>query len=135
MIPAKITAPRGLAAAIRSKRGQKLLRDLLGALDAMPEKLLIASDFVWPDGKCCALGALGLTRGMDSEYMQSMGVDCLVDFSKAARAFAAPPSLIEWIMRENDLGMGAQRMNRSEAQKQRWIYMRALVASKITAAE
>ena len=129
MIPEKRTAIPGLEAAIRGKRGQVLLRDLLAALDEMPEKLLIASDFVWPDGKCCALGALGLSRGMDSEDLNALGGDV----AKAARAFAAPPSLIEAIQRENDAGPWVGRRT-YQFQHNRWIYMRAWVASKITAA-
>ena len=128
MTPAKITAPRGLEAAISGKRGQVLLRDLLAALDAMPEKLLIASDFVWPDGKCCALGALGLARGMNSEDLNALGNNLV----KTAREFAAPPSLIVAIWRENDAGPCVGRRT-YQFQNSRWIYMRAWVASKITA--
>lgn len=50
--------------AIRGKRGQRLLRDMLAALDAMPVKELIAEDLE-RDGRVCALGALGNARGMD----------------------------------------------------------------------
>jgi len=50
--------------AIRGKRGQKLLTDMLAALDAMPEKRLIASELQTPKGEVCALGALGVFRRM-----------------------------------------------------------------------
>lgn len=57
---------RGMvASATRGKRGQTLLRDMLSALDAMPEKKLIANDLVATDGCVCALGALGKARGID----------------------------------------------------------------------
>jgi hypothetical protein len=49
---------------IRGKRGQALLRDLLTALDAMPEKRLIANELE-ADGEVCALGAAGRYRGID----------------------------------------------------------------------
>jgi hypothetical protein len=45
-----------VANATRGKRGQRLLRELLAALDAMPEKRLIRGKFVAPDG-VCLLGA------------------------------------------------------------------------------
>ncbi len=54
-----------VASAIRGKRGQRLLRDLLAALDAMPEKRLIAHELQDESGEVCALGACGRARGMD----------------------------------------------------------------------
>ena len=40
--------------AIRGKRGQAFLREMLVALDAMPEKRLIAGELVTPTGEVCA---------------------------------------------------------------------------------
>ncbi len=55
-----------VASAIRGKRGQKLLRDLIEGLDALPEKVLIAERLQEPETGCvCALGAVGLKRGID----------------------------------------------------------------------
>lgn len=53
-----------VASAMRGKRGQKLLRELLAALDAMPEKRLIAQELVDDDGEVCALGAAGRKIGV-----------------------------------------------------------------------
>ncbi len=53
-----------VASAIRGKRGQKLLRDLLAALDAMPEKRLTQNVLI-EEGEVCALGAVGRARGLD----------------------------------------------------------------------
>jgi hypothetical protein len=50
---------------IRGKRGQKLLTDLLRALDQMPEKKLIANELETSNGELCALGVLGKARGLD----------------------------------------------------------------------
>jgi hypothetical protein len=50
--------------AIRGKRGQRLLRDLVRALEAMPVKELIP-DELESNGQVCALGAVGLRRGLD----------------------------------------------------------------------
>lgn len=52
-----------VASAIRGRRGQQLLKDLLAALDAMPEKCLVRMDLVNADG-VCALGAVGKARGV-----------------------------------------------------------------------
>jgi len=54
-----------VASAIRGARGQKFLRDLLAALDAMPVKRLIRDDLENEDGEVCAIGALGKARGID----------------------------------------------------------------------
>ena len=54
-----------VASAIRGKRGQKFFRDLIAALDAMPEKELIDGELKDADGCVCALGALGSARGVD----------------------------------------------------------------------
>jgi hypothetical protein len=51
--------------AINGKRGQKFLRDLLAALDAKPEKTLVAHALVTEDGNHCALGVIGRLRGID----------------------------------------------------------------------
>src|SRR4051812_16800179 len=53
-----------LKSALRGKRGQSFLRALIEALDAMPEKRLIR-DALHANGEVCALGALGLKRGVD----------------------------------------------------------------------
>ena len=50
--------------AIRGKRGQAFLAEMLEALDAMPEKRLIANDLRDRDGEVCALGAVGVKRRM-----------------------------------------------------------------------
>lgn len=54
-----------VASATRGKRGQRLFRDLLAALDAMPEKALITGDLETKEGDVCALGSLGKARGID----------------------------------------------------------------------
>ena len=53
-----------VASAMRGKRGQKLLRDCLAALDEMPEKRLIKGELVDPEGQVCLLGAAGRKRNI-----------------------------------------------------------------------
>lgn len=48
--------------AVRSERGQKVLTELLTALDAMPEHRLIRGDWCDTGGDVCALGALHVYR-------------------------------------------------------------------------
>ncbi|MBS1725000.1 MAG: hypothetical protein JSS66_18835 [Armatimonadetes bacterium] len=54
-----------MASAMRGKRGQTFFRDLIAALDAMPEKKLVSHVFEYQDGSVCALGALAKVRGID----------------------------------------------------------------------
>lgn len=53
-----------VASAIRGERGQAMLRELLQALDEMPDKRLYAGSFATADGEFCALGVLGARRGV-----------------------------------------------------------------------
>lgn len=52
-----------VASAIRGRRGQKFLRDLVSALDAMPERRLVEGAFETEAGVCAA-GAVGRLRGV-----------------------------------------------------------------------
>jgi len=53
-----------VTSSMRGKRGQQLFKDLIEALDAMPEKKLIAEKLQADEG-VCALGCVGVKRGMD----------------------------------------------------------------------
>lgn len=66
-----------VASAARGRRGQRFFRDLIEALDAMPEKRLVAESFVDSDGECCTLGALARHRGIDvSDIDPDWGSEC-----------------------------------------------------------
>lgn len=56
---------------IRGRRGQAFIRELISALDAMPVKELAANLFVEESegGKCCAMGAVALARGLPRERL------------------------------------------------------------------
>lgn len=62
--------------AIRGKRGQTLLRELLAALDAMPNKQLVAGELE-AEGQFCALGVVGHARGMDLSNIDTYDVESL----------------------------------------------------------
>jgi hypothetical protein len=65
-----------VASATRGKRGQALLRELLTALDAMPDKRLVAGDLE-ADGQYCALGLVGQARGMDLAAIDTYDIESL----------------------------------------------------------
>ncbi len=107
-----------VASAIRGRRGQEFLKDLLLALDAMPQKALIAHELEREDGQVCALGSLGKARRMN---MQALDPDEPDDI---AAAFGIAPPLAQEIVHINDEAYGVSR-------EQRWKIMRDWVASNI----
>lgn len=66
-----------VSSALRGKRGQRFLAELVAALDALPEKRLVEGALE-KDGEVCALGALGKARGVylgeiDTEDYEELG--------------------------------------------------------------
>lgn len=82
-------------AAIKGKRGQAMLRELRDALDAMPDKRLIANELE-SNGDYCALGALGAKRGVE---LHALDPD---DYDAVAKTFGIAPALAREIVSEND---------------------------------
>lgn len=85
-----------VASATKGRRGQQLLKDLLVALDEMPEKKLITDSLIEKDGAVCALGALGKKRGIDMS-----GIDP-ENYDKVANTFGIASPLAQEIMYMND---------------------------------
>lgn len=108
-----------VASAIRGKRGQSLLRDLLAALDAMPEKVLVISEYETKEGDVCTLGALGKSRGIE---MQGFDPE---DYDGWAHTFSVAPQLVQEITYLNDEG------SYNETPEHRWKRMRDWVFAQI----
>lgn len=85
-----------VASAIRGKRGQKLLRDMRDALDAMTDKRLIAGDLVTSDGECCAIGSVAIARNLDVKNIDPEAPE------EVAEAFDVAEQLVREIAYEND---------------------------------
>ena len=109
-----------VASAIRGKRGQALLREMITALDAMPDKRLIASELI-KDGEVCALGCIGRSRGLE---MQDMDPD---DHDQLGAVFNVAPQLIAEIEFINDESWGAA------TPEARWMKMRKWAQSHLKA--
>ncbi len=109
-----------VASAIRGKRGQGLLRELLAALDAMPEKALVTSEYETEQGEVCTLGALGKARGIE---MKGFDPD---DYDGWANTFDVAHQLVQEITFLNDEGWY------NETPEQRWQRMRKWVAAQIS---
>lgn len=107
-----------VASAIRGKRGQNLLKDLVEALDAMPEKKLIREELKTAEGQNCALGVLGAKRGIDLTLVDPK------DYETVAEIFDIAEQLALEIVYEND----EVSLNKPE---ERWKHMREWAASKI----
>lgn len=107
--------------AIRGRRGQRCLREMLAALDAMPVKRLIAGELE-KAGEVCALGALGRARGIDMTGLDPE------DAETVAPAFDIAEPLAREIVFEND-EVGS--FYGTETPEQRFQRMREWAASQI----
>ncbi len=75
--------------ALRGQRGQAFLRELGEALDAMPEKSLIAGELINDQGACCAIGAVFKSRALDVGGVDYDDPDSVAKTIGVARAMAA----------------------------------------------
>lgn len=75
--------------AIHGKRGQRFLRELAAALDAMPEKLLISGELINGEGGCCAIGSVCQARGLDVSGIDYEDAETVAKLIGVARSMAA----------------------------------------------
>ena len=106
--------------AIRGKRGQSTLKEILAAMDALPVKRLIKNDLQSKTGEFCTLGVLGNARGID---MASLDPD---NREGVAAVFDTAPALAAEIFYEND-----ECCWLDETPERRFERMRRWVASNI----
>ena len=78
------------------RRGQAFLREMLEALDALPERRLCVGALVDESGDCCPLGAVGLLRGLEMFWIDE---DCP---AVVAKTFGIATSMAAEIAYEND---------------------------------
>jgi hypothetical protein len=107
-----------VASAIRGKRGQAFLLEMFQALESLPEKKLIAGDLE-KDGSVCALGAVGLARGLNMEEIDSH------DYEQVASALNINEKIAREIAFENDEAWGGI------TPEERYTKMRAWIVSLI----
>lgn len=103
---------------IRGKKGQLFLKDLLQALDEMPNKRLIRESLA-NDGEFCALGALGHKKYIDMEPLDPEDPD------QVASVFGISSMLVQEIVYKND------ETYYRETPENRWIKMREWVKQQI----
>ena len=117
---------RGMVASeTRGRRGQKLFRDLLAALEAMPEKRLIASELETETGDVCALGAVGKARGVDMSAIDPEEPEQVAPAFDIAECLAQEIAFMndEWDLRGDETPEG------------RWTRMRDWVKEQIAATQ
>lgn len=106
--------------AIAGKRGQAFLREMATALDAMPDKQLIADALVTTEGDVCAIGAVAVARKVD---VSDLDIEAPED---VAERFGIARSLAAEIVYEND-ECGLDK----ETPAQRWTRMRRWVERQL----
>lgn len=111
-----------VTSAIRGKRGQAFLREMLEALDALPEKALIENEVVTFDGQVCAMGAVAQKRGLDFTAVDPEESDVV------ANKFGVSEALVREIAYENDDGFYGPG---TETPEQRWQRMRRWVVRNL----
>ena len=113
-----------MASAFRGRRGQAFLKEMLAALDALPEKKLIAGELIEPDtGEVCAIGAVGKARGIDM-----LGIDP-EDAEKVSGTFGIAEAMARELVFEND----DEWRSNTETPEARFARMRQWIASQIHA--
>ena len=108
-----------IAKAVGGKRGQAFLKELIESLEAMPEKKLIAHELHAKTGEVCAIGSVGLKRGVDMSRLDPE------DPFQVARVFGISTALAQEIVYQND-----ERFER-QTPEERWARMHAWAKDKL----
>jgi hypothetical protein len=111
--------------ATEGKRGQKFFRDLVAALDALPEKKLAAAHLETTGGTVCALGALGRLRGVQLAELDTY------DHEQLGEAFNIASQLAAETMYQNDDEWSIRRATDED----RWRHVRDWAARQVTPTE
>lgn len=103
-----------VASAIRGKRGQEFLHEMLHALAALAKPELIDGELE-QDGSVCALGAVGRSRGID---MSNIDIE---DRHKVAATFGIAPALAAEIVYMNDEATYNETPEQRFSRMRKWI--------------
>lgn len=106
--------------AINGRRGQAFLRELIEALDALPEKVLIVGELQDETGAVCAIGSVGLKRGIPMT-----GVDQF-DHKKLGETFGIAGRMVQEIEFEND-----EALHYDASPERRWQSVRAWAVERL----
>lgn len=104
---------------IAGKRGQIFLRELIEAMEAMPEKRLIAHSLQAETGEVCALGSVGLRRGINMTQLDPEEPD------QVGKAFGISSMLAQEVVYMND------ERNYRQTSEERWTQMHSWAKSHL----
>ena len=117
--------------AIRGRRGQQLLRDLIAGLDALPVPELAAGALEDPETGCvCALGAVRLQRGAEAVPLQFDPDDPDIDWRHLAKPFDISETLAHAVISENEY---SSKRNDEQSRRHRWRSVRAWAVGNLLA--
>jgi len=141
-----------LKSAFSGERGRRFLADLRDAMDAMPVKRLISGELVDSDGEVCAIGSVGVKRGVDMSDMvkpadcsqDDWDSDWECDAEERAEQLGGlldiAPCMAQEVMYQNDecdilrLDATGEVLHSWRGQRppeERWVRMRKWVAKKL----
>jgi hypothetical protein len=130
-------AAGALRSAIRGRRGQQLLRDLVAGLDALPEPELAAGLLEDPETGCvCALGAVRLQRGPEAVPLRlATGLrldpsDPDLDWRDLAEPFDISKTLANEVIAQNEF---CSMRNDEQSRRRRWLSVRAWAVGNLIA--
>lgn len=120
-----------VASAIRGKRGQQLLIDLVKALDAMSEKALIAEKLINAEGDVCALGAVGRLRGIEMTDLDPEEPEQIADAFDVTQQLAREIAYINDERGSDYKVINGRWQYSPETPQQRWERVRKWAVSQI----
>lgn len=104
-----------VSSAMNGKRGQAFLREMLEAMDALPEQKLVASELEM-GGAVCAIGSVGRSRGVDMAKLDPE------DSQHVANVFGISEALAREIVYMNDeWGSHKEKPEERFYRMRRWI--------------
>lgn len=114
-----------VASAIKGKRGQAFLRELLFALEGMSDKRLIAHELQDEEGQVCAIGRVGQARGTPMSDLDPTYSDAI------AKRFGVAEALVKELEFINDDDFGFERYHGRDTPEDRWRRVHAWVKAHI----
>jgi hypothetical protein len=124
-------AAGAMRSAIRGRRGQQLLRDLIAGLDALPVQELAAGALEDPETGCvCALGAVRLQRGAEAVPLSFDLDDPDIDWRDLAKPFDISETLAHAVISENEY---SSKRNDEQSRRRRWQSVRAWAVGNLLA--
>ena len=122
-----------LKSAIRGRRGQRLLLDLVAGLDALSVPELSAGALEdEATGCCCALGAVRRYRGAAAVPLCFDPMEKDLEPPNFAEAFDVAPALAWAVVDSNE---GWSDSNQESARRQRWARVRAWAVKHLLGVE